>query len=405
MIIRSALTRIIFPFLLITQCHGTSAQDNRAQIPTILHKSYFEVNVGSIFYNFNALQVEPGFRLRMVEIPHAALRLIPAGYEFNKYLSAQISYMRPVLWVHYTYDKGTPESEIERAVWMNIAGITIKPCMPVSNRFSIYGEGGLVIVTRKGFNDDEGKTVVRNANYAGYTLGGGIKYRLNDRWGLMLSAVWSPENKTEKQPPISFFSAGFSNKLVPFSSEKVKASNSTGYIHPKQVIQIGLTSNVLGYGINNFVSEGTVPVFWGGEAEVSRGLTISYQRNIFHGTRIFSFDWGFNVSLWKSHENRENFYTFSLFPVLKWTFIRTRQADYYFCYTVAGPAFISKKTVDGKDIGEHFTFQDNMGIGMFLGEGRTMNAELRIGHYSNGDIFPGNEGVKIPLTFVLGYSF
>ncbi|MBK6826807.1 MAG: acyloxyacyl hydrolase [Chitinophagaceae bacterium] len=28
---------------------------------------------------------------------------------------------------------------------------------------------------------------------------------------------------------------------------------------------------------------------------------------------------------------------------------------------------------------------------------------IRIAHYSNGNLFPQNDGVKIPLTFNLGY--
>jgi len=61
--------------------------------------------------------------------------------------------------------------------------------------------------------------------------------------------------------------------------------------------------------------------------------------------------------------------------------------------------------VDGKDLGEHFTFIDNMGTGLFFGERRNLNAEIEIGHYSNGDIFPGNEGVKIPLSLNIGFAF
>jgi hypothetical protein len=46
-----------------------------------------------------------------------------------------------------------------------------------------------------------------------------------------------------------------------------------------------------------------------------------------------------------------------------------------------------------------------MGIGMFSGKKRKFNSEIRIGHYSNGNIFPDNKGIKIPLTFNAGYTF
>ena len=396
---------ISFLLCLIIADAGIEAQDKRAQIPAVLNNSYFEVNTGYIYYPFNDKQLEDGYTLQSVDIPHAAVRLIPAGYEFNRYFSVQISYMRPVLWVRYTYSKDPDIKEVTRSVWMNVAGLTIKPTLPVSRHFSIYGEGGLSIVTRKGFNDDDSNPVITNANYSTYFFGGGMKYHINKNWGLMLSMVRSPENKISRQPATSFYSAGFSYKLLPFSEEHLEESVNSGYLFPEQVIQAGITSNVLGYGVNNFVSEGKIPVFWAGEAEVQYGLSINYQRNIFHGVKIFSLDWGASLSFWRTNVDRENFFTISVYPVLKWTLIHTRPADFYFFYSVAGPAYISRTTLDGKDMGEHFTFHDSMGTGIYFGEHRNLNTEVKIGHFSNGDLFPGNEGVKIPLSLNLGYCF
>ena len=155
------------------------AQDERAQFPTVMNNFYFEVNTGYINYPFTSFTVEPGYILNGIKIPHMALRIIPVGYDFNKYLSAQIAYMRPVLWVHFIYSLGPDEMEVERAVWMNISSITIKPKLPVSDKFSLFGEAGMAIVTRNGFEDYSGNPVVSNANYAALITGGGIKYHLN----------------------------------------------------------------------------------------------------------------------------------------------------------------------------------------------------------------------------------
>jgi hypothetical protein len=72
---------------------------------------------------------------------------------------------------------------------------------------------------------------------------------------------------------------------------------------------------------------------------------------------------------------------------------------------VAGPTYISKVLIDGEETGRHFTFQDVMGIGIFAGEKKNINAGIRIAHYSNGNLFPQNNGVMIPLSFSLGYAF
>ena len=221
----------------------------------------------------------------------------------------------------------------------------------------------------------------------------------------MASIVSSPENTDKKQPSTTFVAAGFSYKLLPVSAEKLEKGIKSGYIHPKQWLQFGLTSNALGYGANNFVSEGNIPVFWGGEAEVAYGFTLGYQRNVYHGAKVFSLDVGANMAYWKSNQNNESFFTLSLYPVLRWTWLHTKPADLYFFYSVAGPTFISKTVVDGKELGRQFTFQDLMGTGAFIGNKKRVNLELRIGHYSNGNLFPGNEGVKIPLTLSTGITF
>jgi hypothetical protein len=85
--------------------------------------------------------------------------------------------------------------------------------------------------------------------------------------------------------------------------------------------------------------------------------------------------------------------------------LRTRPADLYFNYSAAGPTYLSALTIDDKKTGRHFTFQDFMGMGIFAGKNRNLNVEININHYSNGNIFPDNPGVKIPLTFNLGYAF
>ena len=46
-----------------------------------------------------------------------------------------------------------------------------------------------------------------------------------------------------------------------------------------------------------------------------------------------------------------------------------------------------------------------MGFGIFFGKQRKYNFEMRIMHYSNGNIFTDNAGVAIPIQFTLGKTF
>jgi len=307
--------------------------------------------------------------------------------------------MRPVNWVQYKNVNGDRQNH---SVWMNIAGLTLQGQLPISKRISVSAEAGLSVITRNGF-EIFNVPVVKNANYGTGLFGGAVQYHLNRKWNLQLSTAWSPENKKTKQPHTLFIAGGFNYHLRPLSPEKAKRNALSGYNFPREIILAGYTTNGMGYGVNNALYKGPVPIFWGGDAHVKQGFTLSYQHNIFHARKVFAMDWAAHIGLWKSRELKQNFFTVSLNPVLRFTAIRTKPADIFFEYSVAGPTFISKTKVDKVPLGRRFTFHDFMGMGFFSGKNRKLQAGIRIAHYSNGNIFPQNDGVKVPLTFSLGY--
>ena len=106
-------------------------------------------------------------------MPHLAVQALLFGHEFSPYFSAQVSYMRPVQWVQYQNVNGDRDTH---SVWMNIAGLTAKARIPLTRSLSIYGEGGLGLITRKGF-EINGTSAVKDANYATMLVGGGFQYR------------------------------------------------------------------------------------------------------------------------------------------------------------------------------------------------------------------------------------
>jgi hypothetical protein len=408
----SVLYKNILKILFLIISINTMAQDERAQLPLVLRNAYFGVSVGSINYDFGAMpfNAPAGYILNNVVVNHPAVRLVLYGYEFNKYLSAQITYMRPVSWVFYYYDRAGIQKNERSSVWMNVGGLTLRPQLPISNRISINGEAGLGLVTRHGFNALDGTPIISGVTYPSVLLGGGINYKLNNNWSLIASGAYTPKESSVNQPATTFISAGFNYKLTPVSDENIEKSVNTGYINPKQWFQIGYSTNLLGYGINNVLEKASL--FWGGDVEVYQGLSFNYHRNIFHTAKVFALDWGVSASTWQTsgigktitYPTKESFFTLSVFPELRFNFLHTQPFDAYFYYSVAGPTYISKTILDGVDTGEHFTFQDNIGLGMFFGKNRNLNAELKIGHYSNGNVFPQNGAIKIPLSLNVGYA-
>ena len=391
-----------FIFLIILlEFHSVSGQNNRAQFSNFLSRTYFGLDIGYINYPFSNEQLKDGFTTTSIKVPHTALRITLLGYRFNDYLAAEINYLRPISWVRY--------EDINGATWnlpvvMNLASIVLKPSLPLGREFSLNGEVGLALVTRKGIDINQNK-LIEDATYASVSIGAGIAYHLNKKWDLLMHASFSPANNDEKQPATTFYSAGFKYLLRKLPDEVVKRNSESGYAFPHQVLQVGYSTNQSGYGVNKFFSKKPVPIFWGGNVKIRRGLTLHYQRNIFHSRKVFSLDWGTSLAYWKSNERSDEFFTFSLYPLLRFTAIRTKPIDVYFIYSVAGPTYISKTNIDQKETGKRFTFQDFMGVGVFAGKGRRINAEVKIAHYSNGNLFPQNSGVMIPLTFSVGWTF
>jgi opacity protein-like surface antigen len=378
------------------------AQDERGLMPPALQDAYFELGVGAVAGDYGAAQFQdvPGYAFESAQLQAAAVRLV-AGYEFSRHLSAQISYMRPVSWVRYTY-AGSAGRE-SGSVRLMLGGLTLRPQLPLTDNLSVYGEAGVGVVTRSGIFAPDGTPLVEAASYVGLLLGAGIAYRVNDRWALLASAAYSPENAGASQPATTIATAGFSYTILPTSARQRRRAADSDFVHPEQWVQVGYASNALGYGANNAFED--AGLFWGGEAEVRGGLTLQYQRNVYHGPRFFALDWGVSASYWLSDKDEQGFYSLAVFPVFRFNLIHTRPLDAYVAYSVAGPAYLSRVVIDGVDTGEHFTFQDTVGAGVFFGKDRNLNAEIRIGHYSNGNVFAENGGVKVPLSVNLGYAF
>jgi hypothetical protein len=191
--------------------------------------------------------------------------------------------------------------------------------------------------------------------------------------------------------------------MRPLAESEVKKNANSGYVFPRHLILAGYTTNVMGYGINKFVANPYFPVFWGGDVQVKQGFTLGYQRNVFHGRKFFALDISAGISYWESKGQEERYYTISMNPVFRFYALHSNTLDMFIEYSLAGPTFISKAVIDERLTGEKFTFHDFMGMAAFVGHKKKIYAGIRIAHHSNGNLFPHNPGVMIPLTFNLGY--
>jgi hypothetical protein len=379
-----------------------SAEDKPIRTSGFLSNSYIGVQTGFIGYAFSNAQLLPGFQAQSIQIPHSAVRFVLFGHEFNKYLSGQISEMVPLHSVAYLNINGVADRE---PLWINnIAGFTVKGRLPLNSRWSIYGESGLAIVTRNAITINQ-VPVADSANYASFLFGGGVAYRLNEHWDLLAAVIDVPGHAAGKEPSTQFFSGGFDYTMrrVPADPDTESAPDSP--IWPRNMVQVGYISNALSYDVNDFFTKGKVAIFWHGSVEVRDGVSLEYRRNIFHTRRFFALDWGVGLSSFRSRITGDRFYAIAVYPALRIPLIRTNPAEFYFTYSLAGPSLLTRTTIDNQNTGRVFTFQDYMGLGMYLSRKRRVTAEVRIQHYSNANLFPNNPGITVPLGFYFGSTF
>ena len=374
--------------------------DTRTQYPPFLANSFFSFNVGLIGYLFTGRQLEPGFEAGTIDKPRVAARVDLFGHYFSKYFSMQGTYLRPGRYVAYRNINGT---DVSRQVSNAYAGVTLSFHAPLGSKVSFYGEGGGGVTSRSGFAI-EGKQALKEAHYTSGLLGAGFEYHASQNLDWVLGATYLPGRRSFEQPSSRFYTLGVRYMMRPVPEARVVENRDSGYVFPKAVARLGFTTSGAGYGLNTLFSR-KIPIFWGGDLETGSGVSFDYQRNYFHTKKIFAFDLGISAGAWKTNDHAQTFGTISGYPMFRWFFLRRATMDLYGNYSLAGPTFMTKTTIEDQHLGARFTFQDFMGVGGFFGADRKFNAEIGIKHFSNGNLFTTNASVKVPLTVLVGVTF
>ena len=399
---RAWLLILLLPISSVQAQVDSTTSLNGYQYPPGLLNGNFGVSLGAFHYAFSSAQLEPGYTVASVRTPPLGVSVQLYSVPVTKHIAASVYYMRPVLFVEYNSINGDNKRYL---ITPNVGAFTLKTNLPVQKRSSVAIEAGFAVITRSGITIND-KPVIRSVNYGTVIAGAEYVYTLSNKWKLKAGMLYSPAKKSVRQPATSFYAAGFSYHLTPLSKEKLIEKKKAGYYFPKNLLQVGISTNGFGYGVNEFFSGrrvNPIPLFWGGGARVEKGISINYQRTVFKGKKLFSLEWGMSAGYWQTEELNEQFFTIATYPVFKFHLLRTQKADGYFYYSVAGPAFQSKTNLDYEPLGKKFTFRDYMGIGTYTGKNKRLNLELNIGHFSNGNLFPANGGIMVPLGLYAGY--
>jgi hypothetical protein len=403
------IPQIVFLLCFTNAMYSQDSFETKAQPSNFLSKAYYSINFGGIFYPFSNDNLIEGYKTDTFSKNYFSGRLL-LGYKITPRLAAQFGTLRPASWFKYTDVNGIG---YERSVWINAWTLSLKKNINLHKKLAVYGEAGVANVTRIGFSIED-QVIYSDAHFASLMYGFGFNYKLNDKWKLNLNGTFIPKSVKENQPSISQVTFGFEYHINKLPNAQVEKHENNGYFFPENMLQVSYGNSKIGFGANrffgmslkvgNFESFG-IPVFWVGAVKAAHSFSITYQRLVFRTEKIFSLDWGVSVTAFQTEATKENVLAFSIFPTMRFYLLRRKDFDMYTNYSLIGPTFLTKGNLDKLGTGAKITYQDTMGLGVFFGENRSYNAELRIMHYSNGNIFTQNSGVAVPIQFTIGKTF
>ncbi len=119
-------------------------------------------------------------------------------------------------------------------------------------------------------------------------------------------------------------------------------------------------------------------------------------------TRIY-FDASFGRWWVTNSRHNKSLNIYSASPTLRYYF--TNRSPSLFFNLSIGLAYLTRTRIAYRNLGMHFAFQDQVGIGISFGKKKQFSVSLSSMHYSNGSLCNKNGGITIPVMMNAEYGF
>ena len=95
---------------------------------------------------------------------------------------------------------------------------------------------------------------------------------------------------------------------------------------------------------------------------------------------------------------------YSIAPIVR-AYYKNSSAITPFLDISVGFSYLSETRIYKRNLGMHFSFQDQLAIGASFGKNERVSVSIGGLHYSNGSLCERNSGMTIPLFINVGYRF
>ena len=82
---------------------STPEPDKRTQYPPLMRNGFFGISFGAMGVGFDDTHLQPGFTAGEIRVPPAAFSVTLLGHQFNPYVSAEMTYTRPMKWATFDH--------------------------------------------------------------------------------------------------------------------------------------------------------------------------------------------------------------------------------------------------------------------------------------------------------------
>ncbi len=112
------------------------------------------------------------------------------------------------------------------------------------------------------------------------------------------------------------------------------------------------------------------------------------------------------IGHWWAHGAKSNsvINIYAIAPVLRLYLTKKEHFSPYIEASI-GAAYMNRTRFSTQNLGIHYAFQDELGIGALFGKTKCFYATLSALHYSNGRLSAHNSGITVPLILNIGYKF
>jgi len=144
------------------------------------------------------------------------------------------------------------------------------------------------------------------------------------------------------------------------------------------------------------------PFMWTAMLKVDRAFVLGCETKVFEAEYV-SIIGGLSASnLQTSLVIKDSLWVGSVYLMAKVPLFTFKDFKGYLLYSPAGPSMLSKNTFATTGYTNRFVFQDQFGFSVMYED--TVEFFVKQYHFSNGDIFPVNGGIDIPLQFGISFN-